>query len=174
MSAREKRNSTIEELERTFGKACGIYITDFAGINVEKITRFRKDLREKGCRYLVVKNSLASVAFTRCGKDGLVPFIKGPVGIALTEGDAVFPAKVIKDFQKENANVMALKAAYVEGTVYSADQAIKLAGLPSREVLLSHLLSCLKAPVTNLACSLNALLIKFVGTLEALKNKKDR
>jgi large subunit ribosomal protein L10 len=173
MSTRAERSVTIERLEKDFAAARGIYLTDFNRVNVAKITKLRRDLRSKGGKYLVVKNSLAAVALERCGKKELVPYLQGAVGVALGREDAVAPARVIKDFRKENKELLGIRVAYVEGTLYTAAQTEILADLPTREVLLSQLLSCLKAPMSNLVGSLSGILTKLVGTLEAVKNKKE-
>ncbi len=141
MSTQKERTEAIATLEKEFTGATGIYMTDFTNINVEKITKFRADIRNSGGKYLVVKNSLASIAMERCGFTELVPYINGPMGIAITREDAIEPAKVIKDFKKKNKDLLSLKVAYVDGALFNAEQAGKLADLPSREILLSQLLS---------------------------------
>jgi large subunit ribosomal protein L10 len=174
MSTRAERSKTIEGLEELLKDASGIYLTDFSGIDVERITKFRSDLRGTGAKYLVVKNKLARIALERCGKAELGEYLTGPIGIAYSDEDPVGPAKVIRDFKKDNKDLLGLKVAYVEGSLFSAEQASRLADLPSREVLLSQLLSVLKAPMTNLAGSLNGIMTKFVGVLQALKDKQEQ
>lgn len=174
MITRTERTKTIELLESEFGAARGIYLTDINKITVDKMTQLRRELRKSGLRYLVVKNSLARKALERCGKTDVAPFLKGPVGVVIAKGDATLPAKVLRDFHKANKDILQVKAAFVEGALMTAAQVDKLADIPSREVLLSQLLSVLKAPMTNLAGSLNAILGNFVGTLEAVKIKKEK
>jgi large subunit ribosomal protein L10 len=173
MATKTERTETIEQLTAKFSKACGIYLTDFTGIGVEKITKFRRTLRASGGRYIVVKNTLARKAFEKCGKEALVPYLKGPIGVAYTEKDGTIPAKIIKDFQKENKDKLPLRVAFVDGALFSADDAIRLAALPSREVLLAQLLSCMQAPMANLVGTLGGVLTKFVRTLEAVKQQKE-
>lgn len=174
MATQKERTESIATLEQEFKGAKGIYMTDFNKINVEKITQFRRNLRNCGTKYIVVKNSLARIALERCGLNELTPFIKGPLGVAVTKKDGISPAKVIRDFKKSNKDLLELKVAYVDGVVFNAQQAERLADLPSREVLLSQLLSCLKAPMTGFAGALNGILSKFVGTLESVKVKKEK
>ncbi len=173
MSTRIERNDAIAALENEFEGATGIYMTDFNGIDVEKITKIRNELRAVGSKYLVVKNTLAKIALERKGFEGLNDFIKGPTGIAVTREDAVGPAKVIKEFKKENADLLNLKVAYVDGSLFNADEAKMLADLPSKDVLLAQLLSVLNAPMSNFAASLSGVFTKFTGTLEAVIAKKE-
>lgn len=173
MSTRIERSEAIETIEKKLTGATGIYLTDINKINVEKMTEFRRDLRNTGGKYVVVKNTLTSIALEKCGLNDLIPYLKGPVGIAYTTEEATSPAKVIKDFRKKNKKLLDIKIAYINGSLFNAEDVSKLADLPSRDVLLSQLLSCLKAPMTNLAGSLNGIFLKLIGTLEAVKNSKE-
>ena len=172
MSTRQERTEAIGVLEREFKQARGIYFTDINRINVEQMTRLRNNFRKKGIKYVVVKNTLARIACEKSGKNELAPFLKGTIGVALAGQESMAPAKIIKDFQKENKELLAIKVAHVDGSVFGAQDVIKLADIPPREVLLSQLLGCLQAPLANLAGSISGILVKFAGTLEGLKNKK--
>ncbi|NLL15076.1 MAG: 50S ribosomal protein L10 [Fibrobacter sp.] len=174
MSTKAERTADIEFLEKEFQEATGIFLADNNKINVEKTTKLRSDLRKNGIQFIVVKNTLAKIACSRVGKDDLIPHFKGPTAVAVTRNEGTVPAKIIRDFQKENKDLLGLKIAYVEGSVFKGDDAIKLADLPSREVLLSQLLGCLQAPMGKFAGVLNSFLSKFVGTLNALKEKKEQ
>ncbi|NLD98399.1 MAG: 50S ribosomal protein L10 [Fibrobacter sp.] len=172
MSTRAERTADIEELEGVFRDASGIFIADNNKINVEKVTKLRADLRKGGMQFIVVKNTIAKIAAKRVGKDDLIQHFKGPTAVAVSHGEGPAPAKIIRDFQKDNKDMLGLKAAYVDGTVFNGEDALKLADLPSREVLLSQLLGCLQAPMGKFAGVLNGILSKFVGTLNALKDQK--
>ena len=172
MATRTERTSAIDALERDLKNAQGIYVTDNHKINVEAVTRLRNELRKKGARYIVVKNTLAKEACKRAGIMNLDSFFKGPTAVAVSANDGTAPAKVLRDFRKELKDLLEIKAAYVDGSMFTGAQADKLADLPSREVLLSQLLGVLQAPTANFAGALNGILSKFVGTLEAVKDKK--
>jgi ribosomal protein L10 len=174
MIARSERQKKVDEFETVFSDAAGIYLTDFSGVDVEKMTKLRSDLRAAGARYVVVKNSLARIALEKCGKPELARFVRGPVGVATVTEDATAPAKVIRDFNKEYKNLLNLRVAYVEGTIFDAGDAARLADLPSKDVLLSQLLSCLQAPMTNLAGSLNEIIGKFARVVGAVRDKKEQ
>jgi large subunit ribosomal protein L10 len=169
-----EREKAIQTLEKAFGTAKGIYLTDIQKVNVRVMTKLRSDFRAKGVKYIVVKNTLAKIAVERSGKSNLVPYFQGPIGVAISSSDAVVPARIIRDFQKINKELLPLRAAFVEGSVFSGRDADRLADLPSKEVLLSQLLSCLKAPMANFVGSLSGILSKFVGTLEAVRRQKEK
>jgi large subunit ribosomal protein L10 len=172
MATRTERTEAIELLQKEFGSAHGIFLTDNHKIGVAKVTKLRADLRKKGVKFIVVKNTLAKIACTKVGRDDLKPHFKGPTAVAIANQEGTSPAKILRDFQKENKELLSVKVAFVDGALFVGNDALKLADLPSREVLLSQLLGVLQAPVANLAGALNAILSKLVGTIEAVKEKK--
>jgi large subunit ribosomal protein L10 len=172
MSTKTERTVEIDKLEKAFGEARGIYVADNNKINVAQVTKLRADIRKKGMRFIVVKNTLAKIAAKKSGKEGIGSFFKGPTAVVVAKDDAAAPAKVFKDFQKENKDLLTVKVAYVDGTIFNADEVRKLADIPSREVLLAQLLGCLKAPMGNFAGVLSGILTKFVRTLDAVREKK--
>jgi large subunit ribosomal protein L10 len=172
MSTRSERTAVIEELENEFRDATGIFLADNNKITVEKVTKLRSDLRKEGIHFIVVKNTLAAEAANRVGKKALSSHFKGPTAVAITKKDVSVPAKLIRDFQKDNKDLLKVKVAMVDGTLFNANDVEKLADLPSREVLLAQLLGVLQAPIGKFAGVLNGILSGFVGTLEAVKDKK--
>jgi large subunit ribosomal protein L10 len=172
MSTRSERSAVIEELENEFRNATGIFLADNNKITVEKVTKLRADLRKQGIQFIVVKNTLAREAANRVGKSALSSHFKGPTAVAITKTDVSVPAKLIRDFQKDNKDLLSVKVAMVDGSVFNAQQVNQLADLPSREVLLAQLLGVLQAPIGKFAGVLNGFLSGLVGTLEAVKDKK--
>jgi len=172
MSTRTERTSVIEELEQEFRGAKGIYVTDNHKITVEAVTKLRSELRKSGVRFIVVKNTLAKEACAKVGIDSLNSYFKGPTAVAVAPKDSTVPAKILRDFRKEYKDLLEVKAAYVDGSLFVGEQATRLADLPSREVLLAQLLGVLKAPIGSMAGVLSGVLTKFVRTLDAVKEKK--
>jgi large subunit ribosomal protein L10 len=166
------RTAAIEQLEKDFSEARGIYVADNNKIDVAKVTKLRAEIRKKGMQFIVVKNTLAKIAIQKCGKNVIESYFKGPTAVVISKTDAAAPAKVFKSFQKDNKDLLNVKGAYVDGVVFTSDQVMKLAELPGREVLLAQLLGCLKAPMGNLAGTLAGIMTKFVRTLDAVNEKK--
>jgi large subunit ribosomal protein L10 len=173
MFTRAERNGKIEALEGMFGKALGIYLTDINRIDVGRITQLRRELRKEGFQYLVVKNKLAQIALERCGKTDIASFLQGPIGVVFADEDATAPARVLRDFQRDNKNLLEVKAIYVEGALLPGSECTRLADIPSREVLVAQLLSCLQSPVQKMATSLSGILSKFANALEQVRAQKE-
>ncbi len=130
-------------------------VADYRGLNVAQITELRKQLREAGIEFSVLKNSLLRRATAATDLTELDAILTGPTVVAFGGEDVVAPAKILNDFAKKNT-ALQLKGAVVEGKVIGVDQIKALAELPSRDGLLSMLLSVLQAPVRNFALAVKA------------------
>lgn len=130
-------------------------VADYRGLNVTQVTELRKQLREAGVEFQVLKNSLVRRATAAAELSELDEVLVGPTAIAFSTEDAVIPAKIINDFAKKN-DALKIKGGVVEGKVVGVDQIKALADLPSRDGLLSMLLSVLQAPVRNFALAVKA------------------
>lgn len=130
-------------------------VADYRGLNVAQITELRKQLREAGIEFSVLKNSLLRRATAATDLTELDAILTGPTVVAFGGEDVVAPAKILNDFAKKNT-ALQLKGAVVEGKVINVDQIKALAELPSRDGLLSMLLSVLQAPVRNFALAVKA------------------
>ncbi len=153
----EQKKQVVAELaERLKNSAAGVLV-DYKGINVEQDTKLRKSFREAGVKYEVVKNTLLKLAVREAGLDELEAVLDGTTAIATSADDAVAPAKVFKDFVKENSTLeVSFKSGFADGKVLSIDEINALADLPSREALLTMLASALLGTVRGLAVALNA------------------
>ncbi len=153
----EQKKQVVAELaERLKNSAAGVLV-DYKGINVEQDTKLRRSFREAGVKYEVVKNTLLKLAVREAGLDELEAVLDGTTAIATSADDAVAPAKVFKDFVKENSTLeISFKSGFADGKVLSIDEINALADLPSREALLTMLASALLGTVRGLAVALNA------------------
>lgn len=129
-------------------------VADYRGLNVAQVTLLRKQLREAGVEFQVLKNSLVSRAAASAELNELDSVLTGPTAVAFGK-DVVAPAKILSDFAKKN-EALKVKGGIVEGRFVDAAQVKALADLPSREGLLSMLLSVLQAPVRNFALAVKA------------------
>jgi large subunit ribosomal protein L10 len=156
---RTERQETVESLSALLKDAPHVYVTDFSGMNVLRMTEFRRRLRAAGVSYVVVKNTLAQRALAANGITGLGEHLTGPTGLVLTK-DALTAAKVLGDFAREFERPT-VKAGLVDGKAVAPEHVKRLGQIPSREVLLAQI-----------AGSLNGLLYSFVGALEALREQR--
>ena len=130
-------------------------VVDYRGLTVSEATELRKQLREAGVEFKVYKNSLTRRAAESAEMAELNEFLTGPNAIAFSNEDVVAPAKVLNDFAKDH-EALEIKAGVIEGKLVTLDEVKAIATLPSREGLLSMLLSVLQAPIRNLALATKA------------------
>ncbi|KEQ22394.1 50S ribosomal protein L10 [Paenibacillus tyrfis] len=151
--------------EKLKENSCSI-VADYRGLNVKQVTELRKQLREAGVEFQVLKNTLIRRATASAELSDLDEYLTGPTAIAFSKDDIITPAKILTEFAKKN-DQLSVKAGVVEGKVVDFDQIKALAELPSREGLLSMLLSVLQAPVRNFALAVKAVSEKQEGGAQA-------
>lgn len=150
MGVREEKEQLVQSIADRFQRSKSVIVADYRGLNVAEATELRKQLREAGVEFEVLKNTLARRAANEVELAGLNEFFVGPTAIAFGYEDAIAPAKILNDYARKH-KALELKGGVVEGRVIAAADVESLANLPSREGLLSMLLSVLQAPMRNLA-----------------------
>ena len=169
--SKTERQATVESLTELLKGSPNVFVTDFSGLNVLRMTELRRRLRGAGVEYVVVKNTLAQRAFAANGVHALDEHLAGPTGLVLSGTDAMAGAKVLTDFAKEFEKP-AIKIGLVDGRPVTPEQVKRLADLPPREVLLAQLAGYIQAPMAQFAGVMNGLLSQMVGALEALRAQR--
>ncbi|MDY7220623.1 50S ribosomal protein L10 [Halalkalibacterium halodurans] len=155
MSVLEQKKQIVTEIATKLKDSQSTVVVDYRGLNVAEVTELRKQLREAGCEFKVYKNTMTRRAAEVAELTELNDVLVGPTAIAFHNEDAIAPAKIINSFAKEH-EALEIKAGVIEGNVVSVEEVKALAELPSREGLLSMLLSVLQAPVRNFALATKA------------------
>lgn len=150
-----KKAEQVEAVAEKMKAAASIVVVDSRGLTVEQDTVLRRNLRESGVEFKVIKNSILTRAAEKAGLDDMKDLFVGPSAVAFSNEDVVAPAKIINDFAKA-AEALEIKGGAIEGSVSSKEEILALATLPNREGLLSMLLSVLQAPVRNVALAVKA------------------
>jgi len=171
IATKERKAETVQTLVGRLQRSPTIYLTDFTGLDVARLTDLRRKLRAAGVEYVVVKNTLARRAFGEARVAGLDAHLQGPTGLVLAGTDPVTAARVLTDFAKEHTT-LAVKVGLVEGKAIAPDQVTRLAHLPSKMELLGQLGGAFQAPLAGLLGAMNGLLTMMVGALEALKDQR--
>ena len=169
--SKTERQATVESLTELLKGSPNVFVTDFSGLNVLRMTELRRRLRGAGVDYVVVKNTLAQRAFAANGVHALDEHLAGPTGLVLSGTDAMAGAKVLTAFAREFEKP-AIKIGLVDGRPVTPDQVKRLADLPPREVLLAQLAGYIQAPMAQFAGVMNGLLSQMVGALEALRAQR--
>jgi len=158
--SKTERQTKVEALTERLGGSPDIYVTDFSGLSVGKITELRRRLRAAGAQYVVVKNTLAQRALAANQVGALDDHLAGPTGLVLAGADPLAAAKVLSEFAKEHQKPK-VRVGLVDGRAVDPAYVKRLGELPSREALLGQFAGCL-----------NGILYQMVGALEALRDKR--
>ncbi len=168
-----QKKQVVAELAEKFKNSVSGVIIDYKGITVEQDTNLRRKFREAGVDYAVIKNTLMRFAVKEAGLDDLSAILEGTSALAICENDPVAPAKVFKDFLKENEELeLSFKGGFVDGKVLSVDEIKALADLPPKEVLIAKVLGGLNSPIAGLANVLNGNIRGLAVALNAVAEKK--
>ena len=168
---RASRQSSVDRLGQEFSGLAAVFAIDYRGLKVSEATELRRKIREAGAKYEVVKNTLAKRALDGTSLAPLEPHLKGMTGLAFTESDPVALAKLLNDFAKDVPAIV-FKGGVLADRAINESQFKALASLPSREVLLSQMLSVLQAPIQKLLGVLQAPARDLVLVLKAYADKK--
>ena len=167
----EAKAREVEEFEQVLQGATSVVLADFTGLDVAAVSDLRRKCRAAGVEYHVIKNTLAKRAVQRVGLEEIETLLAGPNAWAVHKSDQVAAAKVLADFGKTHPNLK-IRGGIVDGKLVSIQEVQALAKLPSRDVLLSQVLSVMQSPMTGFAGVLASMLRGFANAVDALAKKR--
>ena len=167
------KESILKDTAARIADVRGIYLADFSGMTVEKLSLLRQKCRAEGVQFKVIKNTLLRRAFNDRGISELDEHLVGNTGLVFSPTNEMAPARILTDFAKEHERPK-VKAAVVDGRLYDGKAISKLALLPSREVMLSQVLSTFIAPMTQFLAAVNAALSIPANMADALAREKSK
>lgn len=149
------KKTVIDEISNKIENAESVVVFEYQGLSVKDFEVLRTQLRAENVDVKIYKNNLTKLAVEKSGHTDMNSELVGPNALAFSNEDAVAGARIISKFAKEH-DVINIKTGIVEGNVVGKDVLSQLASLPSREGLLSMLLSCLQAPIRDTAMIIDA------------------
>lgn len=152
---RDEKAQAISEFSEGIGKATNAFLIEFKGITVPQVTELRKQVRETGSSYVVVKNTLAMIAVKDSPLVELRGKFTGPTAVAYNATDAVALAKALTKFAKD-VPAVTFKGAMLNGQIVPAAEIQNIANLPSREELIAKLLYLMQSPIRGFVTVLSA------------------
>jgi large subunit ribosomal protein L10 len=168
---RNDKAQAISEFAEGIGQATNAFLISFKGITVPQVTELRKQVRESGSQYVVVKNTLALIAVKDSPLVELREHFSGETAVAFNATDAVALAKALTKFAKDVPAVQ-FKGAMLGGQIVPANQIQAIANLPSREALISKLLYLMQHPIRGLAVVLNGTIRNIAVVLNQIAEQK--
>src|SRR5512145_2895123 len=168
----EQKQATVSEVQTKLAGAQSVIVAEYRGLNVERVTELRSKARKSGVYLRVLKNTLARRAVKGTPFEKLAEQMVGPLMYGISQ-DPVAGAKVLSEFAREN-ELLVIKAGAMPNGLMSVQEIKALAQLPSREQLIATLLGTLQAPMAKLVRTLNEVPGKFVRTLAAYRDSKEK
>lgn len=172
---RTEKTHAIADLKGKFENSQFFYLADSSTLTVEEINNFRRKCFEQGVEVKVVKNTLARKALESLENDSYQPLydvLKGPTTLMFAD-TANIPAKIIKDF-RDDKELPALKAAYIDSDVFIGDDSIDaLIALKSKEELLGEIVGLLQSPIKTVLAQLQSGGQTISGLVKALEQRAE-
>ncbi len=161
----------IEEVTALVADAQAVIVAEYRGLDVESVTKLRRQARGEGVHLRVFKNTLARRAVAGTPFAGLADKLVGPLMYGIGP-DPVAVAKVLSGFAKSNDKLV-IKAGAMPDFVMDENGIKALATLPSREELLAKLMATMQAPIGQFVRTLNEVPSRLVRTLAAVRDAKE-
>lgn len=172
---KQEKGQVIDELSVKLAATPYFYITDASGLSVAKTNNFRRLCFERGIEYRVIKNTLIKKALDRQESDysAMDAALVGFSGILFSTESGKAPARLIKDFLKENKDAIKLKGASVDTSVFVGhDQLDTLLTLKSKQELVGEIIGLLQSPAKNVISGLQSGGNKLAGILKTLSERE--
>jgi large subunit ribosomal protein L10 len=170
--AKQYKVDAVSELTAKLNENKNIILTNYSGVKVSELTTLRSQLKEKGAKYQVVKNNLFKLALKDAGYEQIDEHLKGPIAVAFAGEQVGDVAKLFKGFKKEQ-DKFDYFLGVIDGVVYDEAGVKKIADLPSKEVLLSQILSLVNGPATNVAMGVNQIMTSLARGIKAVAEKNE-
>ena len=165
----EKKAIVAGLVERLNNSVTGVLVS-YKGISVADDTALRKELREAGVQYTVVKNTLLSRACEEANLTGLQGTLEGTTALATSDDDYAAAARILNNYAKKS-KTFELKGGYLDGEVVDMATIERIAKLPTREILLANVLGAFQAPIASFARAVQAIVDK--GGVEACEKENE-
>ena len=158
-SVLEQKQKQVAELKEKLSAAVTGVVVDYKGISVADDTKLRKELRENGVDYFVVKNTILGRAIEGTELEEMKSVLEGTTAIALSCEDYTAAARILSKFAEGSDNFK-VKSGFLDGKVVDTATIDSLAKLPTKEVLLATVLNAFQAPIAAFARAVQAIVDK--------------
>jgi large subunit ribosomal protein L10 len=169
---RDRKEEIVQEVAEKINRSQGIYLTEFQGLSVAKMSELRREFRKVGVEYRVVKNTLIKQALKDlAGADKLAPGLKSTTAVAFGFDDPVAPAKVIRKFSKTN-EALKFKMASIDGVVFGPDQLAVLSEMLTKTENIGRAAGLINNVVSSVPVVVNAVMRNLVYALDQIARQK--
>ncbi len=151
---RLEKKEAVSMINKKLQSSYTVVVVHYHGLTVAEITNLRRNMRANDAEFMVIKNSLARLAFANTKFENLASMLNGPAAIAFS-ADPVAPAKAIVKFAASNDKLVLLGGMVNMQMLDSAGVKL-LATMPSLDELRAKIIGIISTPATRVACVLSA------------------
>ncbi len=170
MLTRDQKETIVKELSEKIGDSSATVFTDFKGLGANDMVAVKKELREAGSSFQIIKKKLLAIALKNNNIDLDPKSLDGQIAVSISP-DEVTSAKLIAKIAKSNDNLK-IVGGVLDGQLLSLDEAIALSKMPSLDELRGQLVGLLQSPATGFVSALQSPQQSFVGAMEAFGGKE--
>lgn len=163
----QKKIDTVEEIRERISRASITIGADFTGLRVPEMDQLRRRMREANVEVRVIKNNLLKLAADAAEVPTLMEIVEGPTALVLGYDDATEAAKAISEYARTAPPTFAIRGAFMDGQVVSADDLKTLVDLPPRPVLIAQIAGQLQSPLATFMALMESPLRELSGLLQA-------
>ncbi len=167
----EAKKTVVEEIAQKVKASKSVVFVDYNKLTVAEVSELRNKCRQAGCEYKVYKNTLVRKALNELGYNQFDADLNGPTAVTFAK-DETAAAKIMVAAEKDYADKIVLKSAFVDNAYVDKAGIKALASMPSREELVAKMLGSVKAPIANFAGVLSNLLSGIVRVLDGVAKQK--
>ena len=151
--SKQQKEELIGQYKKWVEESDGLVLTHFHKLSVKDISNLRKEIRETGGEFHIIKNTLAKRAFEESGREWNEDIFSGPTALGVSYENLSGLAKALKNFAEERGTIE-IKSGYLADKLVSVEEINALAELPSMEEMQAKLLSTIAAPASKLVRTL--------------------
>ncbi|NCU03549.1 MAG: 50S ribosomal protein L10 [Chitinophagaceae bacterium] len=155
---KDQKNEVIEVLKGKFSQYNNFYITDTESLTVEQVGKLRRACFDKNVEMKVAKNTLIKKALESIDAErynGVFDALNNVTALLFSENPKE-PALIISSFRKaSNGEKPVLKAAFINGDIYSGDNQLKaLTQIKTKNELIGEVIGLLQSPAKRVIAAL--------------------
>lgn len=169
----KKNLEIVSRLREDFADCSGLVFFDYRGTTVAQLTELRRELAKNSASLKVCKNSLIEIALRDSGRELNNEMFVNPTAVIFAKGELPAVAKIINEVAKKNDKIK-IKGGYMGKDILDANSIRIVADIPSRDVLLSHLVMALQAPISGFANSMHSIISELAYVLDSVEDEKKR
>ena len=155
---KEQKNEVIVTLKEKFSQYDNFYVTNTESLSVAQIGKLRKACFDKKIEMKVAKNTLIKKALESIDAEKYTEVYNSlhKVTALMFSENPKNPALIISSFRKDSkGEVPVLKAAFINGDVYSGDNQLKtLTQIKTKNELIGEVIGLLQSPAKRVIAAL--------------------